>query len=270
MQVGPSGPASGAHGPQGLALRHRLTHTHINAAQVGINGFVAVAMRQRDHIAITTLLARCLDHTVTHTAHGGACGGGVIDPQMGAPGLQNRVKPQFEAAGHAGKSQGGCQISTTQALAGQIKVPPLGRGGLLEPDRMVGFAIVQKLRGQNLARAQGFSIGFERLINNREAVAFAQGPVKINVTGKYVSQLMGHAVRNAGLIGGGKQRGLNDPTGHLGGGLQRRLLQGRGECAIGLASDAQALELAAIITGPTGHQLGEMLLGIGAGLQIAA
>ena len=116
---------------------------------------MAISVRHRHHIAVTTLLTRSLDHAVTHTAHGGADRSGVIHAQMGAPGLQYGVKAQLEPAGHARKSKRRGQVSAAQTLTAQIKVAAFGGLRLLEPDRMVGFA------GQHLAGTQRFAIGFK-------------------------------------------------------------------------------------------------------------
>ena len=77
VQVRTGGPAGAAHGAHDLALRDSLALAHVDAAQVGIDCAVAVAMAHDDHIAKAALHTREFDHAIAHGMGRGACGGGV-------------------------------------------------------------------------------------------------------------------------------------------------------------------------------------------------
>ena len=52
MQVGAGGPAGLAHSADILSLAHALAAAHVDAAQVGVDGDMLVAVLHVDHVAI--------------------------------------------------------------------------------------------------------------------------------------------------------------------------------------------------------------------------
>ena len=105
MQMRPGGPTGRAHGAQCLALRYRLAAPHVDAAQVRIDRGVAIVMTHRDHLAVALAIASGFDHALAHAAHRRASGRCVVDAQVRAPGLQDRVKAHLEATRHARERQ---------------------------------------------------------------------------------------------------------------------------------------------------------------------
>src|SRR6218665_2207990 len=107
--------------------------------------------------------------------------GGKVWGEGGAPSLQDRMQGHREAAGHARELHRGAQVGAAHALAVWRVVGALGRPWLLEPDRLVGLAVVDELGAEHPAGAQRLAIGLQRFVDHREAVALAQRAPKVDV-----------------------------------------------------------------------------------------
>jgi hypothetical protein len=84
VKVRASGTTGTAGVPNGLPLVNILSADHVKAAQMGIQGMIAIAMVDHDHIAITTAdTSRVDDHTAV----------GSIDWSPGASGNINTQVP---------------------------------------------------------------------------------------------------------------------------------------------------------------------------------
>ena len=141
-----------------------------DAAQMCVDGGVAVGVFDHHHVAKSALFARHVDHATSNATYGCAGRGCVVDAQMGTPRLQNRMKAHFEAAGHTRKRKWRCQIRATQTHAVGVVVTAFFGAvfGLrvFEPERLVSFAVVHKLGRHHAARAQSFAVCFERLVDD--------------------------------------------------------------------------------------------------------
>src|SRR6218665_1248757 len=168
-------------GPQRLALRDRLARAHIYPAQVGVDRDMLVAVLDEDDVAIAVLHAGKRHHAIAHAAHRSAGRGPEIGAPAGAPSLQDRRQAHREAAGRARELHRGAQVGAAHALAVWRVVGALGRPWLLEPDRLVGLAVVDELGAEHPAGAQRLAIGLQRFVDHREAVALAQRAPKVDV-----------------------------------------------------------------------------------------
>ena len=101
MQMGPCGPPCGAYGTDGLAFLHGLTLAHVDLAQVGVQGGMAIAVTHFDDIAITALDAGKCHHAITHGLGRCAGGGGVVQSPVRLLGLEDGVQTHGETTGLA-------------------------------------------------------------------------------------------------------------------------------------------------------------------------
>ena len=108
------------------------------------------------------------------------------------------------------------------------------------------FALVDEAGGQHTAgRAaptDGFAIGGVGLVDHAEGIALAQLTAEIDVGAEDFGDLVGDRVGDAGVVGGGEQRGVDRAGSHLLAHLQLNLL-GAGAQALGGALHAQAGEV---------------------------
>ena len=253
VQVRPGRPPRGAHRTDVLPLRDGLALLHVDAVQVRIHGDMLVAVLDIDHVAKAILNPSKVHHAVTHGAHRGACRSRKIGPQVGTPLLQNGVKAHGKAAGYPGKLQRRGQVGAALALTVERVIGAFVRAGLLEPQSLVGFAVVDEFCAEHTAGAQGLAIGHQGFVHDRETVALAQGTSEVDVSREQLGQLHGHAIRDVGRIRRGKQRAVDDAPRQARGGRQRRRLDARNKTLVGLL-DHQALEVAAVVMGPTRRQ----------------
>ena len=176
-------------------------------------------------------------------------------------GLEDGVQTHAHTTGFARESHGRCQVSSAQALAVEGVVIAL-LAVFLEPDGLVELVVVVELGAQDAACADRLAIGFEDFIDHREACAFAQGAVEVDLARKDVGQLADHGVRQAGFIGCGIQRAGHRAARHAHAGAQcGRLLS----ClqALGRALDHQTLECGVgFIAQPAHAQLAQLLLAV--------
>src|SRR3989344_1575687 len=179
---------------------------------------------------------------------------------VGAPGLQDGVQAHLEATGHARELHRRGEVRAAHAFAVQRVVGALGGTGFLEPDGLMGLAVIHELGAQNAATGQWLAIGFQRFVHHREAVALAQGAAKVDVAREQLGHLHGHGVGDVGRIGGGKQRTVDDaarqPTvgRHLGGFDARRKL------VVARALDDQAAEVATVVRHPAHRQANQAVV----------
>ena len=185
-----------------------------------------------NHIAKAILDAGKINHTVANRAHGGARRRRVVNAQVGAPSLQNRVKTHLEAAAHARKFHRRGQVRFAQALAvegvvrafGGLHARVHGAGGdgrghlrwVVEPHGLKSLAVVDELGAQHLASFDGFAVGFQGFVKHAEAVAFAKAALEVDVTGKNVGDLGRHGVWNIRVVSGCEQRAFDAAAGHAG------------------------------------------------------
>jgi hypothetical protein len=83
MQMGSSGPACGADSANGLAFLHRLTLSHMDLAQVRVQGGVTSAVADLNHIAIPALHARENHDTISHGLGRRSGGGCIVNAPVG-------------------------------------------------------------------------------------------------------------------------------------------------------------------------------------------
>ena len=178
---------------------------------MGVNRRVVVPVVDEDHIAKAVLYAGILDNAIPHATHWRAGGRRVIHPKVRTPTLQNGVKTHLEATGDARKLHRRSQEATSQALSVERVVATFGarrricisarRGGILEPHRLVRLAVIDELRAQHPPAAHRLAIGFQGFIDHREAVALAQGAVKVDIARKNLRQLHCDGIRDPRVVG---------------------------------------------------------------------
>ena len=174
VQMGSSGPTCCAHQSNGLTLVHILPTLDQHFAQVGIDRAVTVAVLDDHGIAVTTHVASTFHHTQAHISNRRALRGRVIHPQMGSPGLENRMQAHAETAGHSGKSKWRSQVGAAQTLPTQVVITAWFVSAGLEPHGLVSLVLVDEFSAQDLARFQGFTISLQSFVADREAVTFAK------------------------------------------------------------------------------------------------
>lgn len=104
---------------------------------------------------------------------------------------------------------------------------------------------------EHAAAAQRLAVGFERFVDHREAIALAQRAAKVDIAREQICQLHGHAVGNVGIVGGGKQRAVDDAASQAARRCQWRCGDVRGK-AVTAFFNHQALEQAVIVVRPAG------------------
>ena len=253
MQVRSRGPARGAHGADVLALFDGLALLHPDAAQMGVDGDVLVAVLDEHHVAEAVLHTRELDHAVTHGAHRRARRRSEVGAEVGAPGFVDGVEAHGEPTGDAGELHRRGQIGAAQALAVEGVVGAAAGAGLLEPHRLVGLAVVLEFGAQHPSGAQGFAVGFEGFVNDGKAVTLAQGTAEVDVAREQLSHLHRNGVGDACGIGGGKQRALDHAARQPAGGGECCGLDARGKPCLGFF-DHEALEITAVVGRPARRQ----------------
>ena len=178
-------------------------------------------MVHKHHITKAVLYTGKFNRAVGHGAHGCARGGGKVGAQVGAPALQDGVHPHREAAAHPRKLHWRRQEGAAHAVAVQGVITALG-AGLLEPHGLVGFAAAGEFCAEHLSRAQGFAVGFQRFVHDRQAVATAQGAAEVDGVREDFGQLGGNRIRDVGVVGGRKECGAHGGAGQAAGRGQGR------------------------------------------------
>ena len=100
MQMGASGPAGLPDGTDMLPLVDALATAHADAAQMRIDGGVAIAVLDMHYIAKAILNTSEFHDAISYRANGGASGRALVHALVRTHGLQNRVQAHLETARH--------------------------------------------------------------------------------------------------------------------------------------------------------------------------
>src|SRR6478672_13079626 len=131
VQVRAGGPARGADRADALALLDALALAHVDAAQVGVGRGARAVVLDLHHVAVAVLHAGELDHAVADGAYRRAGGRGVVDAEVAAPFLQDRMHAQREAGGDARERERAGEEGALLALAVEAEVAAPGGAAAL-------------------------------------------------------------------------------------------------------------------------------------------
>ena len=147
---------------------------------MGVQGGVAVAVADFNHIAITTLTTCKSDHAVTHRHGGSPCWGGIVHTTVCLQCVENGVQTHGKTTGLTRKSQRRGQVRAAQAFAIHVVVVAL-LSWLLEPDRVVLLVVIVEFGAEHAARTQGLTIGLKHFVNHRKTSTFAECAVEVDL-----------------------------------------------------------------------------------------
>src|SRR5690606_22706902 len=124
MQMRTGCPPGGADVPDQLTLLHAiaLLQAFGETALVGVQGAIAIVMRQDDGIAITILAALEGHHTIGCGMYGGAGRCGIVDALVAAPAAMHRVLAHPEGGADARKLEGRAQEGPFQAAPFKVVI----------------------------------------------------------------------------------------------------------------------------------------------------
>jgi len=207
MEVRAGCPASLANMTDGLPLSDAFAFANAlaEAGEVCIQGSVLVIVSQDDYISVTSLGSDKIDSGVCGCSYRGAGRGCIVHPLVGTPGVQDGVEASAEAGADAGKLKRGAEKGFLQRFAIRCQIASLVVA-LVVPEGAVNLACIDELCGDDAPASRWLPFLVAHLIGDGEAVAFAQVGMEINFAAEDFSELDGNGVRNAGGVGGAKER----------------------------------------------------------------
>ena len=213
MQVRAGGESGHAHITDHFALPDVRADTHAarEARHVAVERGDAVAVGQKDRVAVAAAPSREADPPIAGGVHRSADRRRVIGAHMPANPLQDRM--------HAARIEHGADPRefdrrTQKRLTHRLAVRGVVAQGAVRrrpvADRAIHLAVIDEFGSQDFAVAQILAVLVDLFVNRREMVAGADIEHEIDVPGKNIGEFERHRLGDRGALGSLKQRGIDD------------------------------------------------------------